>query len=43
MTLKQAQAAWEKSHVGEDFTALSYDEQIAVLEAAVRAERAKRK
>lgn len=43
MTLKQAQSDWEKAHPGEDFTALSHDEQMTVLEAAVRAERAKRK
>lgn len=45
MTLAEAREQWEKdkANKGEDFDALTHEQQMAILEAAVVAERAKRK
>ena len=43
MTLATAREQWEKANPEGDFDALSHDEQMAILEAAVLAERGKKK
>lgn len=43
MTLAKAREDWEKANPEGDFEALSHDDQMAILEAAVIAERKKRK
>lgn len=43
MTLAKAREGWEKENPGGDFDALSHDDQMAILEAAVLAERGKKK
>ena len=43
MTLAQSRAAWEKENPGGSWDSLTHDEQMEILTAAVKAERAKRK